>query len=113
MKPIEQYEHVQEQFSDAWRADITDRVQEHVDNYLIMFGEPKEYRGFRHMGQVLADTFALWTVTEGYLVLPAKHVVSEEEAAERAEKRKAREQEPTMSRGTTREMRMAQGGSYL
>lgn len=77
-------------FNDAAIEALRGKVVEATDQSLIMFGEPKDYAGFRTFSRTLTEGLIAWLIAEGYLVVPMKHVVSAHEAAERDRRREER-----------------------
>lgn len=78
-----EYGEVFETFSEDFRQALTRKAAEVTDNFLFLYGEPKDYRSFRGMGRIFAESLALWLVAEGYVVLDPSHTASEEERAAR------------------------------
>lgn len=108
---IEAFERKYDEFTDAFREALSDKVGDTVDTYLLTFREPKAYADCRHFGQVLADSLTLWAATEGWLILPEVHTASPEVQAQRALDRQAAKQAAPAP--LTNPVRRIDTGAYL
>lgn len=82
-QPTEVYVAAHDSIGDTALKDVRVKSGDIVSNFLMYFPEPKSYREFRNMAQVLAESTLLWSVAEGYVTLTEKGAVTDADRANR------------------------------
>lgn len=84
---IAKFAELHDTISASTREAVLDKATEVTDTYLVIYGEPKEYRLYRHMGETFMESALLHFLEAGIVTLTPEHTASEEEQAERKAKR--------------------------
>lgn len=92
---IEKYGVVHDTFGGELRKKIAEYAAECVDSSLLLYGDPKDYRTFRNLGDSVAEAVVLYLVTEGFLSVPEEYQSTDEERDASKAKRDQRSQGPS------------------
>jgi len=103
-KPVEEYQKAYDLLSPRLMQAVAVQAQEQADSYLLMFGDPDSYRGYRHMTKATVDSFLLWLVTEGYVTVTEEWNITPDELV-------VREAEKALN--TTPAIDSPKGGGYV
>lgn len=87
---LEKYTSAFDTMSDKAVGHLRKKVVDATDQFLYSYGEPKSYAGYRGFASTLCEGLIAWLIAEGYLIVPATHVVGDDERAERLRRREER-----------------------
>lgn len=82
-QPQEVYEAAYDNMSPRLHVRLKEQGADMTHSYLMMFGDPKSYAGFRQFAHALTTSGILWALAEGIVTLNDEWVISDEESAER------------------------------
>jgi len=98
-------------------AAVTDQLRDVIEAWLMMYGDPKEYREVKSFAHMCVDTTLLTLLSGGDVRLAKKHRATDEEKAAslaKAQSQAAREKVATrMSGQTSQEAGTLPLGAYL
>lgn len=77
-----EYLAVLESYGGDFRKVFSKRLQEQIDNYLLKFGDPKQYGEFVHFADTLWESMLTWAVVNEWAKLRKRALVTEKEKEE-------------------------------
>lgn len=75
----EDFEAAYDEFSDDFRDALGEEVTKALSVFLVMMGDPKNYRGYAGLAQAMTDNVLMWMVMENHVTLNESAQATDEE----------------------------------